>query len=170
MPAKGEIEIVVQGEISGATIALTGLAQDKEAALNDQLDALTKAIGRQKSKSDLAEKLLAAEINAKMIADMPGQYQEAMRLRVEDRARMIAADEARHDASGRRGEYKMPPQFRGVLDQFDKETEVEKRKWDRKKADLEQDAQLIAAQISRLRAIIAGRDPTDFMGDAAAAA
>lgn len=169
MPAEGYIEIVVQGEIGGATIALTGTSWGDEAQINAHLDMMALAIGRQKSKADLAEKLLAAEINAKMLADWPEQRIEALRMRAEDRARMVAAEAAKHEASGRRGEYRMSTSLRGTLDEFDKQTAQEERKWDKKKLDLEQDAQLIEVQISRLRAIIAGRDPTDFMPETEAA-
>ena len=169
MPAKGEIEIVVQGEIGGATIALTGLSAETKAMIDAQLDMMTLAIGRQKSKADLAEKLLAAEINAKMLADLPEKHRNLMRVRAEDRAKMVAAEAAKHEASGRRGDYRMSTSLRSTLDEFDKQTLIEEHKRELKEAELRQDAQLIEAQISRLRAIIAGRDPTDFMPETEAA-
>lgn len=170
MPHKGEVEIVVQGEIGGATIALTGSASEGAGPINERLDLMTKALGRQKSRGDLAEKLLALEINAKMLAGWEERFGGAMRARAEDRARLVAAYRAQHEASGKRMDYKPNTAQKQGLDNFDKQTETEKGRLEKERQDYQRDRPIIESQISRLRAIIAGRDPTEFVPDAEDAA
>lgn len=164
-------EIVVQADIGGGlnvafTIPTYEFTSDD---IDQSLDLATKAIARQKAKLDLAQQLLALQVNEKMLSSLPDQLAEEVKGRAEERMRMRSQYESEHFAKGRRGEFKMTAAQAASIADFDKQTEMRRERADGKKRELQGDRPIIEAQISRLRAIIAGRDPTEYVQEDKAA-
>lgn len=155
-------EIVVQADVGGGlNIAFTIPSDLTE--IDETLDRTTRAIARQKAKLDLAQQLLALQANEKMLEMLPQRAESETKARAEERMRMRSQYESEHFARGRRGEFKMTAAQTGSLEQFDKQSEQMRDRLAKERRDLERDRPIIEAQISRLRAIIAGRDPTEYV-------
>ena len=164
-------EIVVQADIGGGlnvafTIPTGSFRSDD---LDQSLDIATKAIARQKAKLDLAQQLLALQVNEKMLSSLPAELAEEVKSRAEERMRMRAQYESEHYASQKHGQFKMTKAQEASIQQFDKQTEQRRERADGKKRELQGDRPIIEAQISRLRAIIAGRDPAGYVQEDKAA-
>lgn len=155
-------EIVIQADLGGLSIAFTDPAKGTdEASLNERLDLYTKVIGRQRAKFTLSEKLVDLLAARKALAALPEQEREVLKSRAEERARQHAAMAAAHDVAGKRGEFMPNLAQRNQLSAFDAETAAEREKLQKQRQTLERDIPIIEAQISRLRAVIAGGDPID---------
>lgn len=142
-------EIVVQADLGGMQIAFTGTVGANEATINEQLDSCLKAIGRQRAKITLTEKLVDLLAVRKSIETQPDREREMLRERAVSRARMVASLGDR--ANGARG--------RQAGEQFDTDTDKERKKFSDEKQGLEMQVPILEAQITRLRAVIAGGDP-----------
>lgn len=156
-------EIVIQADLGGISIAITEQSPPDIDAQNDILDRVWKVIGRQKARLELSEKILARAACEKMLALLPEQELSMVKGRIEDRARLVLSWEQQYAASGKRGDFRPNDSHRKALESFDAQTESEREKFRKQKASLETDGPMIEAQISRLRAIIAGRDPTEYV-------
>lgn len=160
-------EIVVQADVGGITIAFTDPVDSYDDTTDEILDRRLKSIGRQKAKLDLAEKLLAMQAREMMMAQLPDQEARVLKNRAAARIAMRegwrAEDEAR--PGPRRREFREGPTHLKNLAEFDQETERVKANFEGKRKELEDDGPQIEAQISRLRAVIAGRDPTEYVGE-----
>lgn len=160
-------EVVIQASVGETQIAFTEIVKDDLEAINDRLDRYNRAIGRQRAKVELAQKLGEIEASNALLNSWEERRSAAMQVRIESRAALVARWQAEHEhrqAGGRRAsEFRVSTQQRAALDQHDKETRDEQDKFDREKASVERNRPIIEAQISRMRAVIAGRDPTDLL-------
>lgn len=131
--------------------------------INDTLDTWSRAIGRQRAKVTLTEKLVDLLASQKAMASLPEREKAALAERQTEKDRLVAKFMIEHNASGRRGEFKLSPQHRRALDEFDLESQKLRKKFtDEREAHALQQP-VIEAQIARLRAVIAGRDPTEAL-------
>ena len=125
------------------------------------LDQVTKSIGRQRAKLTLAEKLVDLLANEKTLATIDEREQAALRSRAEEKVRLRLKWEAEHHAQGRRVDFAPNRQQKLALDQFDIETQKVRDKFNAEREQKARDIPVLDAQIARLRAVIAGGDPTD---------
>lgn len=157
-----ESEIVVQADLGGMNIAFSGKVEDG-GSLDERLDVFTKSLGRQRAKISLAEKLVDHLAHQKALASLPDREREMLRNRAEERARIIAQYQAQHSAGNRRGEYKPSQPQQQALNTHDIETQAERKKYSDEKQAHDLTLPIVEAQIARLRAVIAGRDPTEAL-------
>jgi hypothetical protein len=158
-------EIVIQADLGGLSIALTENMSDSpsamERALNEHLDRFTKAIGRQRSRFALSEKLVDLLATRKTLETHDQRLQEELKKKAEDRMRINAAYARAED--GRRLERPKSKQQLAAEQQNDEEIAQLRLDYAGKKKTLEDNIPVLEAQISRLRAVIAGRDPTEAL-------
>jgi len=162
--------IQVSADIGGLQISFARTAnpaydtdqQIGDAAESDAwLDQVTKSIGRQRAKLTLAEKLVDLLANEKTLATIDEREQAALRSRAEEKVRLRLKWEAEHHAQGRRVDFAPNRQQKLALDQFDIETQKVRDKFNAEREQKARDIPVLDAQIARLRAVIAGGDPTD---------
>lgn len=157
-------EIVVQAELGGLSIAFTESETDGRDA-NAILDDATKAIGRQRAKQTLTEKLVDMLACDKALASLPQREAEAIRARADEGARLRASFAAANTLRPRRRVegVEFTEQQAATLTSFEAETEQVRKKFSEEKQGLELNRPILEAQIARLRAVIAGRDPTEAL-------
>lgn len=154
--------LVVQGSIGGLQIALEehiDATADVE-FVNERLDFMARAIGRQKAKSDLVEKIVALQANREMVVDIPNRRDAALRKNAADKAAHYAGLQARWQLSGKRTEYQPSRVDETNLKKFDDNEPLIVKRFEEERDMLLKDQPLIEVQIRRLRAIVDGADPT----------
>jgi hypothetical protein len=156
-------EITIQADIGGATIAIVELVSGMTAEkLDARLDMYRRALERQRAHNLLVEALVELHARRDTLEQLPERRAEKAKERVTERARMAAAFAASAEASGRRTP-NLSAQQRQRLDEFDQMTPVEMAKLDDEETRLKKEIPLYEAQVSRQRAIIAGRDRSDVI-------
>jgi hypothetical protein len=155
-------EITIQADLGGLSIAfveqLSGAVAEE--TVNAQLDRFTKAIGRQRSKFALSEKLVDLLAVRKTLETHEERLQEALRQKAEERMRINAAF---RQPEGRRLERPKTKAQLAAEQQNEEETAQIREKFANDKEGMERQIPILEAQITRLRAVIAGGDPTDAL-------
>lgn len=155
-------EIVIQADLGGMSIAFTeqvsGTAGEGE--VNLQLDRFTKAIGRQRSKFALSEKLVDLLAVKKTLATHEERLHEALRQKAEERMRINSAFRM---PEGRRLDRPKTKAQLAAEQQNEEEVAQIRQKFADDKEGMSRQIPLLEAQIARLRAVIAGRDPTEAL-------
>lgn len=131
--------------------------------INDTLDLWAKAIGRQRAKITLSEKLVDLLASQKAQASLPERENAAMVERTAERLKLIGRFQIEHNASGRRADFKLTPAHHRALAEFDADTEKLRKKFNDERQAHALQQPVLEAQIARLRAVIAGRDPTEAL-------
>lgn len=158
------VRVTAQVQLQGVAYALeTTVFSDEEAAINGMADRFARIMGRQKSKLDLAEKLVALEVNRQMLADLEGERDKALTDLADERVRQLAALQAAWNASPRRTEFRLTDAQRQQMDSQFGELRIAaiRKQYEDRKSQLEQDTPIIERQIARLRMVIAGVDLTE---------
>jgi hypothetical protein len=155
-------EIVIQADLGGLSIAFTEQLSGTvaEDVVNQQLDRFTKAIGRQRSKFTLSEKLVDLLATKKTLETHDQRLAEELKKKAEERMRINMAF---RQPEGRRLERPKTKAQLAAEQQNDEETAQIRRDYAEKRKTLEDNIPILEAQISRLRAVIAGRDPTEAL-------
>lgn len=159
----GAVGVTMQADIGGATVAFEQLIDatvDRE-DFDSQLDFLAARLGRQRARSQLAEKLLAREIAQDMLDNWENDRDTALKAKATERAQTISSWQATHAAFNKRGEFRMNAQQQQAIANLDQNIETTRTQYDERKQKLQQDVRLVDKQIARLRALIAGHDPVD---------
>jgi len=153
-----QVDVVIQGEFPGYTIALSASVDDTDAAINEAVDRFGRSFGRQKAKQDLTEALVDLWSAKQTIADMPKTILDYRVERAKLRAGTMARMHEDHAASGRRVDLSMNKKAREAMAAFDASTDAEVAKYD---AIAEREAAKIPeleGRIERARQVIGGAD------------
>lgn len=154
-------EAVVQADIGGMTIAFTASVTGPE--LDQRLDAWRKAINRQRAQNELVEALVDVQARREALVSAPDREREAIRARLDERARLVASFEAAHQVHRPRAEFKMTDSQRGALETFDAETEQQKAKFAADREKVAADLPQFEARIERARRIIDGAERAEVI-------
>lgn len=165
------LELTVQGDIGGGlVVALVERLPTNALSsyLDDRLDTMTRAWNRQKALINL--RYLQNELE-KMDLIVDRRDHKIMQVRKENAdelVRMRASWQAAHDASTKRGDFKLGPQHQRALDDHEAKLKRMLEKVDEDVAEAKLQKPFIEKQIEKVRAQIAGDDPVyDDVAEAA---
>ncbi len=162
---KASPQITVQCDIGGLQIAF--IEQVENLTLDEvtqHLDLYRNVISRQRAQQSLIEALVDVDARQKRLAELDTAKAEALREIAERKARTRSSWEAAHEAMGRRAEFKLTDPQRKGLAAFDTEITDKDAEFEAERAKLERELPLYEAQVSRQRAIIAGRERAEVIG------
>ncbi len=162
---KASPQITVQCDIGGLQIAF--IEQVESLTLDEvtqHLDLYRNVISRQRAQQALIEALVDVDARQKRLVELDTAKAQALRDIAEEKARTRAAWEAGHQAMGRRADFKMTDPQKKALVQFDERIQQKDAEFEAERARLERELPLYEAQVSRQRAIIAGRERAEVIG------
>ena len=159
------LNIGFQADIGGLNLMIeqTVDADSSPAEIDRRLDIMATALGRQRAKLQLAEKMLAVQLAEEMLSSLPEEKQIKQRGMLDERVRLIASFRAAHQVSGKRGEYRETPSERQQIANLDANLATLDSQFAARKADLERDIRLVGGQIARLRALVDGEDEKEAL-------
>lgn len=153
-------EITIRTDMGGFEIIVSApLAKTlDDSEINRVIDFGMKAAGRARSKISLTEKLVDLRARQKSLDSLDDRRKERIETVLRDKAMKIEDMRRVHEASGGRAVVKLPAKFHAAYEQQIAEIGA---MFDRERAEHHANIPIIEAQIARLRAVIAGRDPNE---------
>jgi hypothetical protein len=155
--------LVIQGEIGGFQLCLEQHVDAATTDIDERLDRMVSAFWRQRAKIALVDALVDVEARRKRLADLPDSEADYVAQRAAARALLRASFIQKHETSGKRGEFRLTPSQDEALRTHDVETAQKRAEMAAEKLKLEHDLPIYEAQVSRQRAIIAGRDRSEVI-------
>ncbi len=153
------IQITVGADLGQTSYRLEANADPKE--LDQTLDLMNKAIGRQQTKQSLAERIMDLRATKLWLASWPEPQTVVALQRMAERNQNIAEFKRRWNAANKRTDWKPQGQEQNWLDSFDRQTEGALKELVAMKEAKEKLIPNLEEQIERLRGIINGDDPIE---------
>jgi hypothetical protein len=156
-------EAVVQADIGGMSIAFTRVVIDSE--IDSWLDTCRRAVNRQRAQQELVEALVDIEARKETLRSAPERERDMVKDRAAEQVRMRASWEAAHNTAGARTEFRLSPKYRQALEGFEAETERKRAEFAADREKVEAEMPLYEARAARARAIIAGAERSEVIGE-----
>jgi hypothetical protein len=163
-------QIAIEADLGGFRL---GFVESTEGLTRDEIlahcDTYREVISIQRAHQALLEALVDLKARQEALESLPTRETEALAAIVTDKARQQAAFEAARNNGPRvaRREFELNGQQRAALAQFDDKIAEKKREFAAEKLRLEKEIPVYLSQVSRQRAIIAGRDRAEVLSEAA---
>ncbi len=158
------IQITVGADLGATSFRLEANADPKE--LDQTIDQMTRAIGRQQTKQSLAERIMDLRSTKLFLASWPEPKLVLATRRMSERNAQINEFRRQHEASNKRLDWKANQSQQQWLVAFDQQTEGQLKEVDAMREAKEKLIPNLEEQIERLRGIINGDDPIEELEQA----
>lgn len=154
-------EAVIQADLGGVTIALTGVVTRDE--LDGWLDVRMRAIHRQRARQELVEAQIDLLAHRDTLAQCPERETALRRQKAEERAHLVAQIDARNSTG--RTERPRSVQQQQQIQALDLQLDADLKKLADDKAKIEAEIPRLEARLARARAIVDGKDRSEILDE-----